>query len=107
MTKHCMCGCIYEDNDCPNCNKVTDKDRIKELEAKLGHYELLWQAYEVEELIKNHSVVSDRLAEKLHKKDRLLERVVDALDAIKLYSSCGDSRRKAIETLADIKGENK
>ena len=33
--KHCMCGCIYLEKDCPNCNKVTDSDRIKELEDKL------------------------------------------------------------------------
>jgi hypothetical protein len=32
--KHCMCGCIYLESDCPNCNKVTDADRIEELEAK-------------------------------------------------------------------------
>ena len=34
--KHCMCGCIYEEADCPNCNKVTEADRIEELEAKLA-----------------------------------------------------------------------
>jgi len=33
--KHCMCGCIYKEADCPNCNKVTDADRIEELEANL------------------------------------------------------------------------
>lgn len=36
---HCMCGCIYEELECPNCNKVTDKDRIKELEATLRKLE--------------------------------------------------------------------
>ena len=34
--KHCMCGCIYLETDCPNCNKVTDAMRIEELEAKLA-----------------------------------------------------------------------
>ena len=34
--KHCMCGCIYLEAECPNCNKVTDADRIEELEAKLA-----------------------------------------------------------------------
>ena len=33
---HCMCGCIYEELECPRCNKVTDKQRIEELEAKLA-----------------------------------------------------------------------
>ena len=36
LTKHCMCGCIYLEAECPNCNKVTDADRIEELEAKLA-----------------------------------------------------------------------
>jgi hypothetical protein len=39
--KHCMCGCIYLETDCPNCNKVTDADRIKELEAKLAKAEVI------------------------------------------------------------------
>lgn len=34
--KHCMCGCIYLEADCPLCNKVTDAMRIKELEAKVA-----------------------------------------------------------------------
>lgn len=38
---HCMCGCIYEEPECPRCNKITDKDRIEELEAKLAESEAL------------------------------------------------------------------
>ena len=41
LTKHCMCGCIYLEAECPNCNKVTDADRIEELETKLGRAEWL------------------------------------------------------------------
>ena len=37
--KHCMCGCIYLETDCPLCNKVTDAMRIEELEAKLAKAE--------------------------------------------------------------------
>jgi predicted nucleic acid-binding Zn-ribbon protein len=33
--KHCMCGCIYLETDCPNCNKVTDANRIEELERNI------------------------------------------------------------------------
>lgn len=33
---HCMCGCIYEEPECPRCNKITDKDRIKELEKRIN-----------------------------------------------------------------------
>jgi predicted RNase H-like nuclease (RuvC/YqgF family) len=32
LVKHCMCGCMYLEAECPNCNKVTDADRIEELE---------------------------------------------------------------------------
>lgn len=31
---HCMCGCIYEEPECPHCNKLTDKARIVELEKR-------------------------------------------------------------------------
>jgi hypothetical protein len=39
LVKHCMCGCMYLEDECPNCNKVTDADRIEELEAKLAEVE--------------------------------------------------------------------
>lgn len=35
-----------------------------------------------------------------------LAKAVEALEDIKRYSSCGDTRRKAIETLAEIRGES-
>jgi predicted nucleic acid-binding Zn-ribbon protein len=35
-----------------------------------------------------------------------LAQAVEALDDIKRYSSCGDTRRKAIETIAEIKGQS-
>ena len=35
-----------------------------------------------------------------------LAKAVEALEDIKRYSSCGDTRRKAIETLSEIKGES-
>jgi len=30
------CGLTYDSPECPYCNRVTDKDRIEELEAKLA-----------------------------------------------------------------------
>jgi hypothetical protein len=36
LVKHCMCGCMYLEAECPNCNKVTDADRIEALTAKLA-----------------------------------------------------------------------
>jgi hypothetical protein len=35
LVKHCMCGCMYLEAECPNCNKVTDADRIEALTAKV------------------------------------------------------------------------
>jgi protein gp37 len=40
--KHCMCGCIYLESDCPNCNKVTDATRIEELEDHVANMAGLW-----------------------------------------------------------------
>jgi septal ring factor EnvC (AmiA/AmiB activator) len=34
LVKHCMCGCMYLEAECPNCNKVTDADRIEALTAE-------------------------------------------------------------------------
>ena len=31
MLTYCMCGCIFEGTPCPNCNKVTDKDTVRNL----------------------------------------------------------------------------
>ena len=31
LGKHCMCGCMYLEPECPNCNKITDADRIEAL----------------------------------------------------------------------------
>ena len=52
LVKHCMCGCMYLEAECPNCNKVTDADRIEELEAKL--------AKAVEGLDKAAALIEDR-----------------------------------------------
>lgn len=32
---HCNCGCIYEEATCPNCNRKSLEDRIKELTLQL------------------------------------------------------------------------
>ena len=36
IEKHCDCGCIYLEAECPNCNYQSPQDRIKELEDKLA-----------------------------------------------------------------------
>lgn len=98
-------------------------DRIEQLvatkealEAKLGYYNLLWQAYEgerpvehLEEAVKNHSAVSDRLAEKLHEVESLLAKAMEALrqiaDPISLAQG-NVNAEIARATLAEIKGES-
>ena len=35
LVKNCNCGCMYKEDECPNCNKVTDSDRIAESEDNL------------------------------------------------------------------------
>ena len=35
LVKHCMCGCMYLEAECPNCNKITDADRIEALTEQL------------------------------------------------------------------------
>ena len=78
---HCMCGCIYEEPECPRCNKITDKDRIEELEAKLA------------------------------KAVEALDNVVVEYDLFRKYeyerglSSLDDEIEDARTTLAELKGE--
>jgi predicted small metal-binding protein len=78
LIKHCMCGCIYLEVECPNCNKVTDADRIEELEAALL------------ELIDHTHNCEKELTEELHHQD-----------------FCGESLplTKARATLAELKGQ--
>ena len=55
---HCMCGCIYEEHECPYCNKVTDKDRIEELEK--------WKRYwsgEIDTILAGRADAEDRIEE--------------------------------------------
>jgi hypothetical protein len=92
-------------------------DRIEALEAKLGYYNLLWQAYEgerpvehLEELVKNHSAVSDRLAEKLHKVESLLAKAVKLIElSVELgrWELNPKFRDELIDFTTEIKGENK
>jgi hypothetical protein len=70
LVKHCMCGCMYLEVECPNCNKVTDTDRIEALTAKL--------AKAVELLI----VCRDMFDEVAHPSDPLSKMLNDTLAEI-------------------------
>jgi predicted RNase H-like nuclease (RuvC/YqgF family) len=49
LVKHCMCGCMYLEAECPNCNKVTDADRIEALIVEKKY--LLERVMEQDDLI--------------------------------------------------------
>lgn len=49
--------------------------------------------------------LNEALVELMDDRDAKLAKAVEVLEAIKLYSGCGDSRRQAITTLAEIEGE--
>jgi hypothetical protein len=59
LVKHCMCGCMYLEAECPNCNKVTDADHIKTLTAKLA------KAVEALHTISGHVVLNNENQEEL------------------------------------------
>lgn len=93
-------------------------DRIEQLvatnealEAKLGYYNLLWQAYEgerpvehLEEAVKNHSAVSDRLSEKLYKAEGLLEQALRYNSA--MHGGAGAYNKSIKDFIAELKGES-
>ena len=70
----------------------------KRLEARLGEYNLLWQAYDGD----LHRAYVDANEARIDAEAKL-EMAVKAFEEIKRYSPCGDSRRKAVDTLAELK----
>jgi hypothetical protein len=42
IVKHCLCGCMYLETDCPNCNKITDADTITALRAEVERLTAAW-----------------------------------------------------------------
>ena len=78
-------------------------DRIEVLERSRKDLEKLSIKLINEKL---HGEWSEPLVAELEAAEAKLAKAVEALEDIKRYSSCGDTRRKAIETLAEIKGEN-
>ena len=53
LVKHCMCGCMYLEAECPNCNKVTDADRIEALTAERDEWKSLAEAAIKDDASKN------------------------------------------------------
>jgi hypothetical protein len=100
LVKHCMCGCMYLEAECPNCNKVTDADRIEALTAKV-------------KLMDDLDVIN---GEKIEALTAELAKAVEALQAFKAFDEMPTRykrpdvfevsvRRKLLSTLAEIEGE--
>jgi hypothetical protein len=70
----------------------------KRLEARLGEYNLLWQAYDGDLRQAYVDANKARIDAEAN-----LAKAVKAFEEIKRYSPCGDSRRKAVDTLAELK----
>jgi hypothetical protein len=66
--KHCMCGCIYEQANCPNCNKTPDRELIARLRdiavhSYLGRTFVEAAADRIEALMKNSDLQATLLGE--------------------------------------------
>jgi hypothetical protein len=99
LMKHCMCGCIYLEAECPNCNKVTDADRIDELEVSL------------QAVLDREAATTARYDAKTDELEDKLAKVVEAADRM-LDAFCVHETQQQVEaydsmcaTLAEIKGE--
>jgi methionyl-tRNA synthetase len=88
LVKHCMCGCMYLEAECPNCNKVTDADRIEALTeqleaARADAKEAEAYAEELEAMNKNQEAMirqADRRGDALEAK---LAKAVDWFETIR------------------------
>jgi acetyl-CoA carboxylase beta subunit len=64
--KHCMCGCIYEQANCPNCNKTPDRELLARLRdiavhSYLGRTFVEAAADRIEALLDEGSVMAGKL----------------------------------------------
>ena len=95
---HCVCGCIYKESNCPNCNKVTDNQRIEELEAQVEGC-LAVIATERAEVL----ALRRKLAKVVGALESLTTCVEDSFTWVAETEVMDDSRT----TLAELKGETK
>ena len=98
LVKHCMCGCMYLEAECPNCNKVTDADRIEALTAERD----AWKEQHAAEALGLHvqmqraEAAEAKLAKAVKALRGLMRHLPDYADTV---------WQDACETLAEIKGE--
>jgi hypothetical protein len=114
LVKHCMCGCIYLEAECPNCNKVTDADRIEALTKRLTAMDEQADkdmAFIGDYIIANGNLLAERdaLEAKLAKAMSRAKRVTSFEDTTEELAECGCDRCKAHlklrALLAEIEGE--
>ncbi len=106
LVKHCMCGCIYLEAECPNCNKVTDADRIEALTAELATCEKYRDAYAECDSIGTQAVRD--LEAKLAECEARLSKAVEALRyyAVEAMPWEADDSLIARSTLAEIESNS-
>jgi hypothetical protein len=76
--KMCDCGCMYDSPKCPYCNRVTDRDRIEELEAKLAQMQrtLDW----TEERAKDYKDGREMMGHKWAKAEEGRRKAIEAME---------------------------
>ena len=95
--KHCHCGCIYAEVDCPNCNHQSPADRIEQLEAKLAEalaVAKIWQEDFIQE--------NNRWCDASRKLAKAVERLTDMRNNQTGYRHVAHFRRGASVTLAEL-----
>jgi hypothetical protein len=74
--KHCMCGCIYEQANCPNCNKTPDREliaRVRDTDNPICDTDRIAAADRIEGLRKNSDLQATLLGEAYDKIEMLMK----------------------------------
>ena len=119
LVKHCMCGCMYLEAECPNCNKVTDADRIQTLTEQLeaaradakeaeAYAEGLEKEIELNEqeacMLENDLIKADKEIDDLKAKlAKAVEALDDLLEAITAEDRFGDRSLTITGPTANLK----
>jgi predicted nucleic acid-binding Zn-ribbon protein len=95
LVKHCMCGCMYLEAECPNCNKVTDANLIEALTQQL-------------EAARADAKEAEAYAEELEREIELNEQEAcmlenDFIEADKKIDDLKDKLAKAVELLKEAR----
>ena len=100
--KHCNCGCIYLEAECPNCNRQSPQDRIKELEAQL---KTMIKPQNAENMIR---LAEPMLSDALAAAEERIEELEAGNQRLRLeVAHANDTADAAIERIEELEAENK